>query len=207
MPGRGAATARVGQPGAVQSGGEGAGREGEPSPRVLGLEPVQQSVLVEGSRGHHVALVELDVGDGVRVHDHLNQPRLVSCGEAAIRGHPAEMKETLPLKSCPQMHGAAFQAFPCLPCLLPFCSAVLFPQNTRQGCWGKRSLQGKQPLHPDSECRTAVGTLLTSGPGPPASTGCPSAGSSAGSACPGADLGSIEEENIILLFKGIQLLH
>lgn len=79
---------------------QGAGRErGAPSPRVLGLEPVEQSVLVEGSRGHHVALVELDVGDGVRVHDHLDQPRPVSCGEAAIRGHPAEMRETLPLKS------------------------------------------------------------------------------------------------------------
>lgn len=78
------------------------GGKGEPSPRVLGLEPVEQSILVEGSRGHHVALVELDVGDGVRVHHHLDQPRLVSCGEAAIRGHPAEMRETLPLKSCPQ---------------------------------------------------------------------------------------------------------
>lgn len=86
-----------------------AGREScAHSPRVLGFEPVEQRVLVEGSRGHHVALVELDVGDGVRVHDHLNQPCLVACGEAAIRGHPAEMKETLPLKSCPQVGSVDF---------------------------------------------------------------------------------------------------
>lgn len=35
------------------------------SPRVLGLQPVQQRILVEGCGGHHVALVQLDVGNGV----------------------------------------------------------------------------------------------------------------------------------------------
>lgn len=172
-----------------------------PSPRVLGLEPVEQCVLVEGGRGHHVALVELDVGNGVRVHDHLNQPRLVSCGEAAIRGHPAEMKETLPLKSCPQVGGVDFKAFPCLPCLLPSSSAVLFPSPTEPAQLlpeHQTDLLGAEKTASSPliyQCRkTSVCTLLTSGPGPPASTGCPSAGSSAESACPGADLGSITEE-------------
>lgn len=35
------------------------------SPWVLGLEPVEQRVLVEGGRGGTVAAVALDVGDGV----------------------------------------------------------------------------------------------------------------------------------------------
>lgn len=42
--------------------------------------------------------------------------------------------------------------------------------------------------------QTSVGTLLTSGPGPPASTGRPSAGSSAESACPDEDLCSVTKE-------------
>lgn len=57
-------------------------------PRVLRLEPVEQSVLVERSRGCHVAFIQLDVGDGVRVEDHLNEACAVSSGEAAIGGHP-----------------------------------------------------------------------------------------------------------------------
>lgn len=58
------------------------------SPRILGLQPVQQRVLVEGSSGCHVALVELDIGNGVRLHDHFDQPRLVARGQAAVRRHP-----------------------------------------------------------------------------------------------------------------------
>lgn len=57
--------------------------------------------------------------------------------------------------------------------------------------------------------QTPVCTLLTSGPGPPASTGHPSAGSSAESACPDEDLCSVtkEERFIRYLFSPPVFLH
>lgn len=55
---------------------------------VLRLEPVEQGIFVEGSSGSTVTAVELDIGDGVRVLHHLDEPHLVSSGQAAIRGHP-----------------------------------------------------------------------------------------------------------------------
>ena len=60
-------------------------------PRVLGLEPVEQSILIEGSRGRHVALVQLDVGNGVRVKHHLDKACAVPSGEAAVGGHPSRV--------------------------------------------------------------------------------------------------------------------
>lgn len=47
---------------------------------ILGFEPVEQCVLVEGSSGGTVAVVSLDVGDGVRVFHHLNKSHLVPSG-------------------------------------------------------------------------------------------------------------------------------
>lgn len=58
------------------------------SPWVLGLEPVEQGVFVEGGRGGAVAVVALDVSNGVRVLHHLDQARLVARGEASIGDHP-----------------------------------------------------------------------------------------------------------------------
>lgn len=59
-------------------------------PGVLGLEPVEQSILVEGRRGRHVALVQLDVGNGVRVEHHLDEACAVPGGEAAVGSHPSQ---------------------------------------------------------------------------------------------------------------------
>lgn len=47
---------------------------------ILGFEPVEQSVLVEGSGGSTVAVVSLDVGDGVRALHHLDESHLVPGG-------------------------------------------------------------------------------------------------------------------------------
>lgn len=54
---------------------------------ILGFEPVEQSVLVEGSNQYAccchpgtVAVVSLDVGDGVRALHHLNESHLVPGG-------------------------------------------------------------------------------------------------------------------------------
>lgn len=63
-------------------------RESQHSLWVLGFEPVEQSVLVEGSSGGTVAVVPLDVGDGVGALDHLDKSHLVPGGQTAIRDHP-----------------------------------------------------------------------------------------------------------------------
>ena len=55
---------------------------------ILRFEPVEQRVLVEGSGGGAVAAVPLDVGDGVGVLHHLDEPHLVPGGQAAIWDHP-----------------------------------------------------------------------------------------------------------------------
>lgn len=47
---------------------------------ILGFEPVEQSVLVKGSSGGTVAVVSLDVGDGVRALDHLDESHLIPGG-------------------------------------------------------------------------------------------------------------------------------
>jgi len=59
---------------------------------VLGLEPVEEGVLVEGRRGRTVAVVPLDVGDGVRVLHHLDQTHLVPRGQTPVRDHPVGQK-------------------------------------------------------------------------------------------------------------------
>lgn len=55
---------------------------------ILRFEPVEQGILVEGSRGSTVAAVALDVCDGVRVLHHLDEPHLVPSGQTAIWDHP-----------------------------------------------------------------------------------------------------------------------
>lgn len=77
------------------------GASGRLSPRVLGLEPVEQGVLVESGGGGAVAVVALDVGDGVRVLHHLDQARLVPRGEAAVRDHPAITHTTVKRRQLP----------------------------------------------------------------------------------------------------------
>ena len=56
---------------------------------VLGLEPVEDGVLVEGGGGSTGAVVPLNVGDCVRVFHHLDEARFIPGGQAAIRDHPA----------------------------------------------------------------------------------------------------------------------
>lgn len=58
------------------------------SPWILGLKPVEQGVLVEGSSGRAVAAVPLDVGDRVGALHDLDEPRFVPGGQAAVRDHP-----------------------------------------------------------------------------------------------------------------------
>lgn len=72
--------------------------------------------------------------------------------------------------------------------------------NTRQTCRGQNKLTDKMASpHAIYHCTgTTVCTLLTSGPGPPASRGCPSTGSSAESACPDEDLCSITKEKRVI---------
>lgn len=47
------------------------------SPWVLGFEPVEKSVLVEGSGGCTVAVVSLDVCNSVRVFHHFDETRFI----------------------------------------------------------------------------------------------------------------------------------
>lgn len=57
------------------------------SPWVLGFEPVEKSIFVEGSSGSAVALISLDVCNGVRVFHHLDKTRLIPGGQAAVGDH------------------------------------------------------------------------------------------------------------------------
>lgn len=63
------------------------------SPRVLGFEPVEKSIFVEGRSCGAVALISLDVCDGVRVFHHLDETRLVPSGQAAIGVHSVSQKQ------------------------------------------------------------------------------------------------------------------
>ncbi len=55
--------------------------------RILVLEPVVEKLLVKGSLGTSLLL---DLGNGGGIEDHLDQTHLVSRGEAAVGGHPAQ---------------------------------------------------------------------------------------------------------------------
>ncbi len=56
-------------------------------PWVFGFEPIEKSVLVEGSGGSTVAVVSLDVGDSVRVFHHLDETSFVPGWQASIGQH------------------------------------------------------------------------------------------------------------------------
>lgn len=61
-------------------------------PRVSLLQPVEQSILVEGSRGRHVAARQLNIGDGVGRRHHLYQPGPVARRQATVGNDPARHK-------------------------------------------------------------------------------------------------------------------
>ncbi len=56
-------------------------------PWVFGFEPIEKSVLVEGSGGSTVAVVSLDVGDSVWVFHHLDETSFVPGWQASIGQH------------------------------------------------------------------------------------------------------------------------
>lgn len=93
------------------------------------------------------------------MHDYFYQPSLVSCGEAAIRSHPAEMKETLLLKSCLQLGCLHFPAFP----YLPYQEQI---GREKLSFWPKLQIGTKEN---PSVCRAGNGTtsLSTQPPSPP----------------------------------------
>lgn len=57
------------------------------SPWVLGFEPVEKSIFVEGRSSSAVALIPLDVCDGVWVFHHLDKTRFIPSRQAAIGDH------------------------------------------------------------------------------------------------------------------------
>lgn len=65
--------------------------------RILGFEPVEQGILVEGSCGGTVTVVSLDVGNGVRVLHDLDESHLVPSGQAAVRDHPVSVGHIMTL--------------------------------------------------------------------------------------------------------------
>lgn len=60
---------------------------------ILRFEPVEQGVLVEGSRCSTGTAVTLDIGDGVGVLHYLNEPHFVPSGQAAIWDHPVSVRQ------------------------------------------------------------------------------------------------------------------